>query len=386
MKNSPLMEFKLVTAHGETTGRRKVGFVVNPIAGMGGRVGLKGTDGEAYRKALELGAKPVSPGRARRFLRALKASGLELLTAPGVMGGDYVSETSIPFRVVGSVGTPTTAEDTVRVCREMVDEGVELIVFVGGDGTARDVCRAVGTSTPTLGVPSGVKVYSSVFAYSPEEAAEVVSAFLEGRASLAEREVLDVDEEAFRRGVLRVRLYGFLRVPVVEALVQPSKTWGEARLDVEENKRAIARYLVEEMEEGVLYILGPGTTLMAVAEQLGVEKTPLGVDAVVDGRLVGRDLSEGELLRLLDRYPRAKVVVSPLGGQGFILGRGNQQISPEVLRRVGRENIIVLATKDKMAGLKVLRVDTGDPEVDRMLRGYMRVIVDYMEERVVRVA
>ncbi|HDD72379.1 MAG TPA: ATP-NAD kinase, partial [Candidatus Bathyarchaeota archaeon] len=128
------------------------------------------------------------------------------------------------------------------------------------------------------------------------------------------------------------------------------------------------------------------TTLMAVAEQLGVEKTPLGVDAVVDGRLVGRDLSEGELLRLLERYPRAKVVVSPLGGQGFILGRGNQQISPEVLRRVGRENIIVLATKDKMAGLKVLRVDTGDPEVDRMLRGYMRVIVDYMEERVVRVA
>ena len=254
------------------------------------------------------------------------------------------------------------------------------------DGTPRvgvDVPTALHTS---LAVPSGVKVYSSVFAYSPEEAAEVVSAFLEGRASLAEREILDVDEEAFRRGVLRVRLYGFLRVPVVEALVQPSKTWGEARLDVEENKRAIARYLVEEMEEGVLYILGPGTTLMAVAEQLGVEKTPLGVDAVVDGRLVGRDLSEGELLRLLERYPRAKVVVSPLGGQGFILGRGNQQISPEVIRRVGRENIIVLATKDKMAGLKALRVDTGDPEVDEMLRGYMRVVVDYMEERVVRVA
>ena len=347
-------------------------------------MGLKGTDGDAYKKALELGAKPVSPGRARRFLRALRAEGLELLTAPGVMGEDYVSETSIPFRVVGSIGVETTAEDTVRVCREMAGKGVELIVFVGGDGTARDVCRAVGTSTPSLGVPSGVKVYSSVFAYSPEEAAEAVLEYLAGRAPLAEREVLDVDEEAYRRGVLRVKLYGFLRVPVAGAFIQPSKTWAGG-LDVEENKRAVARYFVEEMEGGVLYILGPGTTLMAVAEELGVEKTPLGVDAVLNGRLVGRDLNEEGILRLLDRYSRVKVVVSPLGGQGFIFGRGNQQISPEVLRRVGKENIVVLATRDKVRELEALRVDTGDPEVDEMLRGYIRVVVDYMEEAVIKV-
>jgi len=229
-----------------------------------------------------------------------------------------------------------------------------------------------------------VKVYSSVFAYSPEEAAEAVLEYLAGRAPLAEREVLDVDEEAYRRGVLRVKLYGFLRVPVAEAFVQPSKTWAGS-LDVEENKRAVARYLVEEMEKGVLYILGPGTTLMAVAEELGVEKTPLGVDAVLNGRLVGRDLNEEGILRLLDRYSRVKVVVSPLGGQGFIFGRGNQQISPEVLRRVGKENIVVLATRDKVRELEALRVDTGDPEVDEMLRGYIRVVVDYMEEAVIRV-
>lgn len=357
----------------------RIGFIVNPVAGMGGRVGLKGTDGEAYLEALRRGAKPVAPERARRFLEALKTRHIELVVAGGRMGYDIVSKTSVRNRVVevidGIVGE-TTAEDTKRIAR-LMKKNVELIVFVGGDGTARDIMDAVDQEVPVLGVPSGVKIYSAVFAVSPEAATRILEAYVEGRAELVLREVLDIDEEEYRRNRLVIRLYGYLLVPVVEDLVQSSKVasipvGGEA-----ENQKAIARWVVENMEPDTLYILGPGTTIKAIADELGVEKTLLGVDAVYNGRLVGRDLAEKNLLQLLDAYGKAWIIVTPIGGQGFIFGRGNQQISPQIIKRVGRERILVVATRRKMASLPVLRVDTGDPAVDDMLRGYIRVLVDY---------
>ncbi len=357
----------------------RIGFIVNPIAGMGGRVGLKGTDGEAYLEALRRGAKPIAPERARRFLEALRTRQIELVVAGGRMGYDIASRTRLRDRIVEVIDDivgETTAEDTRRVA-SLMKKNVELIVFVGGDGTARDIMDAVDQEVPVLGVPSGVKIYSAAFAVSPEAAARVLEAYIEGRTELVLREVLDIDEEEYRGNRLVVRLYGYLLVPVVEGLVQSSKAASIPAGSEAENQKAIARWVAENMEPDTLYILGPGTTIKAIADELGVEKTLLGVDAVYNGRLVGRDLAEKDLLQLLDAYGRAWIIVTPIGGQGFIFGRGNQQISPRVIKRVGRERILVVATRRKIAGLPVLRVDTGDPVVDDMLRGYIRVLVDY---------
>ncbi len=357
---------------------KRLGLIVNPVAGMGGRLGLKGSDGYSYNELLRLGAEPVSPRRALRFLRTIEDLDVELVVANGLMGYSIVEKTRLINKVVeviNSIGSETSREDTIRVARKMKDK-VDLIVFVGGDGTARDIYDAVGTTKPVLGVPSGVKIYSAVFANTPEEAGVIVRDYFNGKTQLEYREVLDIDEEAFRKNKLVVKLYGYLLVPVVIGYIQPSKS--PSRLSSEyENMKAIARYIVENMENNTLYILGPGTTVKAITDLLGLEKTLLGVDALYNKRIIARDLSEKEILSLLDKYPHTKIIVTPIGGQGFIFGRGNQQISPRVIKRVGRDNIIVIATWSKIEKLQVLRVDTGEPEVDEMLRGYIRVLVDY---------
>ncbi len=368
--------------------RKKIGFLINPIAGMGGRVGLKGTDGEAYTEALRKGAKPVAPQRALEFLNSIRIKDFDLIVAPGIMGYNIVEKTSLVenvVEIVGEISIPTSADDTIRIARMMANRNIDLIVFVGGDGTARDIYRAVNTSVPVLGVPSGVKMFSSVFAINPRVAARVLDAFIEGRTVLAEREVFDIDEEAYRKGKLLIKLYGYLKVPMISDYIQSSKSPSLGLYDEEENKKAIARRIVEEMEPDTLYILGPGTTVKAIADLLGIPKTLLGVDAVLNKRLVGKDLDEKAILELLNRYPRAKIIITPIGGQGFIFGRGNQQISPVIIKRIGKNNIIVIATRNKVRELKKLRVDTGDVRVDDMLRGYIRVIIDYNEDLVMKV-
>lgn len=365
----------------------RIGLIVNPLAGIGGRLGFKGSDGAYALRALLMGAPLVAPLRARSFLEALPAE-VRLVTPPGIMGFENVRGTihephTSVIPCVSPRVWPTTAFDTRRCAKAIVDNGVKLLVFVGGDGTARDILDSIDERVPALGVPAGVKVYSSVFAVNPRAAAFIAKRFLEGRAQPARREVLDVDEDEFRSGRLKVKLYGYLLVPVDDLLVEGGKTAftsGE-----EEELEAIASYVVELMEPDTLYILGPGRTVEWIARKLGVEKTPLGVDAVYNGKLVGRDLSERELLELLKRYPKAKIIVSPLGGQGFILGRGNQQISPEVIMRVEPRNVIVVSTKSKLLTFKTLKVDTGDERLDKMFEGYMRVIVGYNREAVVKV-
>lgn len=369
-----------------------MGFVVNPIAGMGGKVGLKGTD-EVLKEALARGAKPVAPIKAREFLAKLKELGLakriEIFTCPAPMGQAEVKAIGLTAQILPmTLRSETTAEDTKLAVRILVDSKVDLIVFVGGDGTARDILDAMKkvNGVPVLGVPSGVKMYSGIFAASALDAAEVVQAFLEGTAQTVDFEIMDVDETAVRHDRLAVNLYGFLKGPFVPMRLVGSKQTSPETLDEYENQMATARFIVENMDPKATYILGPGTTVKCIADLLGVEKTLLGVDLYKDKTII-KDVNERRILREIKDWSNVWIVVSPIGRQGMLLGRGNQQISPEIIKRVGKERIIVAATRSKIQGIEgnTLRVDTGDSEVDKMLRGYIKVVTDYREWRLMQV-
>ncbi len=377
-------------------GRRRLGFVVNPVAGMGGRVGLKGTDGVVER-AMALGAQPSAGDRAGEMLHELArlATGtgdrrqIEWLTCSGAMGADHLAAAGLgPISILHVPGSPTTADDTVRAVQAMVAAGAELIVFCGGDGTARDVCGVTGVMVPVLGIPAGVKMYSGVFGVTPFRSAQIVVEYLAGNLGLAEGEVLDIDEERYRRGDWAVRLHATALTPFEPNLTQSAKALITG-IGEDEAVEAIADELVERIEAqpGTLVVLGPGSTVAAVGRRLGVDKTLLGVDAVVDRRMVGVDVDEQELQRLVLRYPRCLLVLSPIGAQGFVLGRGNQQLSPEVVRRIGPDNVVVVATPAKLKRTPSLRFDTGDRELDEAFaaRCYLPVVTDYHQSRLVPV-
>ena len=369
---------------------KKLGLIVNPIAGLGGAVGLKGTDGATtYRKALEMGAVPRAAPRAVEALRELgRLGGLEVITYPGSMGEDEALQAGLSPMVVGSVSAgDTSAEDTRRAAVEMAEHSVDLILFAGGDGTARDICGAVGDCIPALGIPAGVKMYSGVYATTPLTAGRAAAQFLAGEVPHTRMgEVMDIDEEAFRQGNVQAQLYGYLQVPDDMSHVQVTKSPSHA--DEGEDILSIAGEVVDSMRDGWLYILGPGTTTKGIAGVLGVPKTLLGVDVVLDGKLVASDVTERQLLELLDSGRSAKIVVTAIGGQGHIFGRGNQQIGADVIRRVGTDNITVVATRRKLGSLnrRPLMVDTGSREIDQELSGYIMVTTGRSESAMVRVS
>jgi predicted polyphosphate/ATP-dependent NAD kinase len=374
----------------------RLGLIVNPVAGLGGRVGLKGSDGvDIQRRARALGAEPKAQERAVEALRRLhRVQDLEIVTYPGEMGEDAARAAGFKPLVVGDINPgATTAHDTRRAARQMHELGVDLLLFAGGDGTARDLYEAVGLEQPALGIPAGVKIHSAVYATHPTSAGELAALYLEGRVtSLREAEVMDIDEEAFRQGSLQASLYGCLRVPFRASLVQSQKvpSTGEAA-----SLAAIAEDVTTKMVPGVLYIVGPGTTTRAITEELGMDKTLLGIDVIRDGQLIARDANEADLLSLLDHgaagsegVTPACIIVTPIGGQGYLFGRGNQQISPRVIRRVSVDNILIVSTPDKLhaLGSQPLLVDTGDREVDDMLSGYRMVVTGYNERAVRKLA
>ncbi|MFZ2074300.1 ATP-NAD kinase family protein [Methanoregula sp.] len=352
---------------------RRIGFLINPVAGMGGSVGLKGTDGNVD-EARRRGALPRAQGRAAITLQLLaKNPDLFFLTCSGEMGASALHACGVSqFRVVYQYGGASTAEDTRKAVAAFLREGVDLVLFCGGDGTARDVFSVTQRSVPILGVPAGVKMYSAVFALDPAAAA----ALLSGPYQIQDAEVMDVDEEAYRKGVLETRLSGIARVPGRAHMIQAAKQVFE-EADEGRAKEEIARFLQEVMLPGVLYILGAGTTTEAIARRQGITKTLLGVDAIRDGGIVVLDADEKTLLDLAVRYPETRIILSPIGAQGFILGRGNQQISASVVRKVGLHNLIVVATPHKLRETPLLYVDSGDPELDREFGQSVQVISGY---------
>ncbi len=341
---------------------------------MGGTVGLKGTDG-MVDEAIKRGAKPVAHERAKKFLSNLEGK-FDFYTCSQPMGSDVFKECGIDASVVYTPSIPTTADDTKNAVLSMGH--VDLILFVGGDGTARDVMECIGTSIPVLGIPSGVKMYSAVFAQTPYHAAEIVDEFAEG-LPLEEREVVDIDENAFRNGKLKVDVKGYCLTPVHEK-VQSSKDFFSGG---KESKKIIAEYVAENMDDETVYVIGGGSTTWELKNAIGIDGSLLGVDVVKGRKLLKRDAAESDIKELLGE--KNKIIVSPLGGYGFIFGRGNEQISPEIIRRVGKDNVIVISTREKLASLRSLKVDTGDNDVDIYLRGYERVITGYKENKLMRV-
>jgi len=364
----------------------KLGFIVNPIAGMGGAVGLKGTDGDAYIEALRRGAKPVAPERAHRFVKTLdiyvKGKDLLILASPGIMGEDYVINTNLNYKVLKiEISKPTTANDTRKCVRRLCELGIDLVVFVGGDGTARDIVSALTDPIPILGVPSGVKMYSAVFAPSPEAAAYIVAKFIEGDVEIIDAEVLDIDEEAFRRDILSVKLHNIAKTISIAHFFIGSKIVIPA---TEDEKLAIAKTLAEEWKNDTLYIVGPGSTTKTIAQLLNLPKTLLGVDVYLGTKVIALDVDERKLLEIIPKYPKRKLVISPIGGQGFVFGRGNQQISPKVLRYINREDILIVVLPSKLRMTKTFWIDTGDLEIDRRLEGFYKAITGYREYTMIR--
>lgn len=362
--------------------RFRIGLIINPLAGLGGQAALKGSDNVADQ-ALAMGVQPLANERVRQAMQGVLpyAERIELLVAPGAMGADLVAEMGLEHQVIGQLANARTqAEDTCRLATELVDRGVDLLLFAGGDGTARDICSSIPAGQLVLGIPAGVKIHSGVYAVNPRAAGELVSLLVRGElVRLGEAEVRDIDEEAFREGRVRTRHFGELAIPEEGRFVQQVKQGGrETETLVLDD---IAAWLQEEDPE-ISWILGPGSTNLGLLEAMGLEGTLLGVDVLRDGQLLAVDATEQQLWELLQQGGEWRILVTAIGGQGHILGRGNQQISPRVVRAVGLDNLLVVATKTKLKTLagRPFLLDSGEAELDQQLTGLRRVLSGYREE------
>ena len=371
-----------------------VGLLINPLAGLGGSLAMKGSDGQQLRDRVD---QVPQEQRDRALQRAVRA--LAILCAgrqhvrfscwAGEMGERALQGLDASYTVLGSLGAGlTSASDTREAATQLCDIGVDLILFAGGDGTARDIFDAIGTRCPVLGIPAGVKMHSGVFAVSPEAAGELLRSLAEGGlVGVKAQEVRDIDEEAFRHDQVRSRFYGEMLVPSEGHYLQHTKVGG--REDPDLAIAEIAAWQVETLNPEGTYLIGPGSTTAAIMAELALPNTLLGVDVVRDGEVLATDADEQRLLQILATAPGpAFMVVTVIGGQGHLFGRGNQQFSPAVIRAVGLDNIIVVAAKAKITALegRPLLVDTNDTALDRALCGYRRINTGYDDYVLYRVA
>ncbi|WP_420555338.1 ATP-NAD kinase family protein [Neptuniibacter marinus] len=366
----------------------KLGLIINPLAGVGGSVALKGSDGkETAREALALGAEPKAGLRTLQALEVLKGLNIELVTYPAEMGETVARQAGFIPQVIGEIQTGnTSAEDTIQAAKDLVNQGVDIVLFAGGDGTARNICAAIAEEVPVLGIPAGVKIHSGVYAVTPKAAGEIIAMLVKGElVTLGDQEVRDIDEVAFREGRVRAKYYGDLLVPQEHRYLQQVKNGGKESEELVLDD--IAADIIERMEPDIFYVMGSGSTVAGVMEQLGLPNTLLGVDIIKDNQLIAADCTANQLLELTEGHP-CQLVITLIGGQGHIIGRGNQQLSPALLKRLGKQNINVIATKTKLKALegRPLIVDSGDPEVNKLLAGVIPVSTGYHDSVLYRVA
>ncbi len=371
------------------TDRRRIGLIVNPIAGIGGPLAARGSDLFAsLEDACGRGGRPVAQQRAERALTRLRraAGDVQILAVAGAMGADAAGRSGFTPQIVAGAGERTTANDTAQATRTMIEQGIDLLLVAGGDGTVRDVFAIAGDSVPIVGVPAGVKMHSAVFALSPEAAGETAAKALGQAYGVRAAEIMDADEAELAAGRPSLRLFGYARTPDLPRLLQPAKgarpDGGEAAI------AALGRVLAREMPADSLVVLGPGTTMQAVKKEFGFEGTLLGVDVLFDSRVAARDADAIALEALCAVHPRISILIGVIGNQGFVFGRGNQQISPAVISAAGRKNLHIIATREKLTALpsSTLYLDTGDQALDHALAGYHRIRTGPYDNLMMRVS
>jgi len=374
----------------------RVGIIVNPDAGLGGRLGFKGSDGRA-EEARSAGAQDRAGPRMEQCFNKfveLLASGLnrtkttpEIITWSGRMGGSWLNENK--FTSIGNSPDKTTADDTAKLVGELLDNNVDIILYAGGDGTTRDIVNTLaGNQTPILGVPGGVKMHSGCFATTPNAAAEVLLSFLQGDLRSSITEVMDLDEEIYLKGQWKVRMYGEALTPASPRYMQGSKQQVE-RASEGEIIQGLANHISDLInnDEQLMIIFGSGGTINRIGTHLDLDLTLLGIDIYHEGKTFA-DLNEQQLLEKIKPHQGNKLLLlSPMGGQGFLIGRGNLQLSPNVLRAIGLDSILGVATPSKLIGLNFLRIDTGDPELDLTFqqKKFIKLLQGYRTTRVIRV-
>ena len=358
----------------------RLGLIINPFAGIGGAVAMKGSDSAEIRElALSLGADLKAEQRVSQALSILLPyrDNIEIVTVAGAMGENLCQRLGFTYRVVyHPKAEQTEAIDTELAATEMLEYPLDLLLFAGGDGTARNVCRIIGERLPVLGIPAGCKIHSGVYGVTPKASGAIVEKMLNGElVSLMDANVMDIDEGLFREGIVKARAYGEMRIPSDLNYVQAVKSGG--RESDELVLADLADFVIQEMDEQQ-FVMGSGSTVDYIMQQLGLENSLLGVDVVHRNQLLAADVTAAQLLPLVSARP-TKLVITLIGGQGHILGRGNQQLSPSVIRQIGRENILIVATKRKLQQLngRPLIVDSGDLALDAMLAGSMPVLTGF---------
>ncbi|MDG2398442.1 MAG: NAD(+)/NADH kinase [Candidatus Marinimicrobia bacterium] len=360
----------------------KLGLVINPIAGMGGKTGLKGSDGSnTLKKALSLGAKKESAIRAEQALLPLKfmINKFSLITCSAEMGEKSCKKIGLKTDYIIDIDKKiTTGIDTIKAVKIMARKQVSLILFSGGDGTACDIFYALQDKIPILGIPAGVKMHSSVFGTSPNAVGSLVSRIISNHSDTfptSTAEIMDLDEDMRRYDQIRTRLIGYATIPSDKFLVQNPKSY--VQLNDEESINGISEYLENKLDKEATYIVGPGRTTQNFLNRIGVSGTLLGVDVLKGRKLIGRDVNSREL-EILTRDGFLYIISGIIGGQGFLFGRGNQQITAEIIQRVKKENILIIASTKKIYELprQCILIDTGNQKLDNELAGYVKVQTD----------
>jgi predicted polyphosphate/ATP-dependent NAD kinase len=364
----------------------KLGLLINPYAGIGGALALKGSDGvEIREKAIAMGAEKKALDKTRLALEQIESikDQVQLYVASGEMGETLAKEMGFSYSVVyESAEIQTESQDTEAAAQALLEQNVDLILFAGGDGTARNVCYVIGNSVPVLGIPAGCKIHSAVYAVTPAAAGRVLKQVINGEiVSVSDAEVMDIDEALFRKGRVNARQFGEMQVPTELRYIQAVKMGGK---ESDELVLAdIAAHIIEIIEDNPeqLFVMGSGSTVEFIMQELGIENTLLGVDIIQNKQLLKSDVTAAELLALTAKQ-RCKLVLTLIGGQGHIIGRGNQQLSADFLKKLGKDNILLVATKSKLQNLsgRPLIVDSGDVTTDQQLSGLISIITGYHDQ------